>query len=144
MARVASWTEVSDGLQQQSKRDAFDAISNIANEYFTHRAQRPARVEIELTGESVYDDEGGSFTSLTLTAFSVFDADGQPLEPRLIGSNAPLDAEQFLDNHLRERLQGLEWDISRHFHIGGDRCAVDLLEPPAIPEPFLTDEEVKL
>ena len=143
MTRVASWTEVSDGLQQRSKRDTFDAISAIAKKYFARKAQRPARVEIELTGESVYDDEGGSFASLTLTAFSVFDAAGQPLEPRLIGSNAPLDAEQFLDDHLHERLQGLEWDVSRHFHVSGDRCAVDLLEPPAIPEPFLTDEEVK-
>jgi hypothetical protein len=142
MPRVASWSEVRHRFDQWSKRDTFDTIACVARDFFTHLSTEPVRVQIFMPCEAEYDDEGGSFLSVYIKTFEVFDARGESIQPHEPNSDVPIDPEDFQDSELRERLLGLEWDIRQHFYVSADRCVVNLLEPPPEAEPLWLSEEV--
>ncbi len=129
MRRVATWHKVAAAYRAFERFEAFNVVQGIAREFFAQDGREPARVELEVEIGSEYDDEGGAFTTVSITQFIVMDAAGMRLEPFDPETGEPLKD----DDEPKERLIGYEWDIRKHFFTTEDRCVIDLLEPPPAP-----------
>jgi hypothetical protein len=129
MPRIATWNEVAAAYRAYDKLETFNIVRDVAQAFFDRNGRQPARVELEVEIGSEYDDEGGAFTTVSITKLIVTDAAGTRLEAFDPETRKPLED----DDEPKERLIGSEWDIRKHFFTTEDRCVIDLLEPPPAP-----------
>ena len=140
-ARVASWTEVQTRVEAWSKRATFEVVRRMVAEYFARAGQLPVKVELEISPESAYDDEGGSFTCFSVVSCEVRNAAGEALHAFDPNSGEALEADTLDDFDVQECLMGHETDLWRHFRTFGDHVVIDLLEPPPIPRTLFVEDE---
>jgi hypothetical protein len=140
MSRKANWTEVRARLEAHDKYETFEVVRRFAQDYFANSGQVPVIVEVWLDTETAYDDEGGSFICFSIHGCTVKDLCGRALEAFDPEDGSLLERDTFDGYDLQERLMGSEAALFRHFHVAGDRCVVDLHDPPPRPRPFLVQD----
>jgi hypothetical protein len=150
--RQANPNEIQANVKARDKLVTFQAIEQFAQEFFAHEGQVPVRVEVDVSTESEYDDEGGSITTANVIDFRVLNAQGERLTAFVSATKAnalpgphrdqpndglepptATDHESFKDDVLEYEIAGLEWDIHNFFWESPGVCVFDLSSPPPTP-----------